>query len=384
MCGIKRNMVAVPLLFVDHAPALGGAERSLLMLLQRLDRSRFAPHLACISGSLAETVQAAGISVHRLDLPRLRRSPRALLTWVSTARSLAVCAREVQARAVVANTVRAAFYAAPAARFACIPFVWHMRDFWLSETQPRHLWADAFLKHALCAAATAVIANSYATAAQLPCSRKITVVHNGIEIDRFDPANDGSTFRRDHGIPLDIPVVGTMGRLRPWKGQDRLLRAMAHVHEQVHTVHTVVIGGSPFGEVDDYVPQLHYLAQDLALPVTFTGQLNDPCPAIAAIDIFVHPGDPEPFGLVNVEAMAMGKPVVAFAHGALPEIVVEDETGLLIRPYDEAVMAEAIIALLHDPVRRTAMGQAGRTRVETHFTIARTVREVENVLETVL
>jgi glycosyltransferase involved in cell wall biosynthesis len=376
-------MVAVPLLFVDHAPALGGAEHSLLMLLQHLDRSRFAPHLACIPGSFAETAQAAGIPVHRLDLPSLRRSPRALSAWGGVARALAVCAREVQARALVANTVRAAFYAAAAARLACIPFIWHMRDFWLSETRPRHPWTDRLLKRVLCAAAAAVIANSHATAAQLPCLRKITVVHNGIQIDRFDPTTDGSAFRRDHGIPPDIPVVGTMGRLRPWKGQDRFLRAMAHVQERVPAVHTLIIGGSPFGEVDDYVPQLHRLAQDLALPITFTGQLADPLPALAAIDIFVHPGDPEPFGLVNVEAMAMGKPVVAFAHGALPEIVIEDETGLLIRPYDEAAMAETIIALLYDSARRAAMGRAGRMRVEAHFTITRTVREVETVLETV-
>ena len=377
-------MVAVPVLFVDHAPALGGAEYSLLMLLRYLNRERFTPHLACPPGGLSEAAQSDGIPVYQLDLPRLRRSARAPFVWLNTAREIAAHAREIQARAVVSNTVRATFYTAPAAKLARIPLIWYMRDFSLGEGQPHHLWIDTFLKRLLCASASAVIANSHATAANLPCRAKTTVIHNGIEIARFNLTLDGVAFRREHNIAASDLVVGTMGRLRPWKGQDRLLRVMARVREQVPDVHTVIIGGSPFGEVDDYVPKLHRLAQDLVLPITFTGQLADPLPALAAVDIFAHPGDPEPFGLVNVEAMAMGKPVVAFDHGALPEIVVDDETGLLITPCNEAAMAAAITALLHNPVHRTAMGQAGRVRVETHFTVARTASEVESVLETVL
>lgn len=377
-------MVTIPLLFVDHAPALGGAEHSLLMLLRHIDRTRFTPHLACPPGGLSEAAQSDTIPVYHLDLPRLRRSPRAPLVWLNTARALAARARQLQARAIIANTVRAAFYAAPAARLAHIPLVWHMRDFWLSETRPRYFWIDTLLKRMLCAAAAVVIANSCATAAQLPCPRKVTVVHNGIESDRFDPATDGSAFRRDYSIPLDSLVVGTMGRLRPWKGQDRLLRTMAHVRKHVPAVHTVIIGGSPFGEVDDYVPKLHRLAQDLVLPVTFTGQLSNPLPALAAIDIFVHPGDPEPFGLVNVEAMAMGKPVVAFAHGALPEIVIEGETGVLVTPGDESALSEAIITLLSDPDICRRFGKAGRNRALEKFPIEQVVSQVSDILQGVI
>jgi len=101
-------------------------------------------------------------------------------------------------------------------------------------------------------------------------------------------------------------------------------------------------------------------------------------------DIFVHSGDPEPFGLVNVEAMTRAKPVVAFAHGALPEIVVNGETGLLVPAGDENTLSEAVITLLRDPTRRVAMGLAGRRRVEQQFTIADTVRGVEAVLDAVL
>ena len=161
---------------------------------------------------------------------------------------------------------------------------------------------------------------------------------------------------------------------------------LARVGEAVPEAHGVIVGGNPFGEDDDYGATLRQLAQRLHIRdrVTFTGQLSDPRPALAAMDVFVHPGDPEPFGLVNVEAMAMAKPVVAFAHGALPEIVVDGETGLLVPPGDEAAMAEAILALLRDPTRRAALGRAGRSRASEQFSVTRTVHEVEAVLDALL
>jgi len=282
---------------------------------------------------------------------------------------------------LVANTVRAAFYGALAARLARVPFVWHMRDFWLSETRPRCLCADRLGKQLLCIAAARVIANSHATAAHLPCRDRVTVVHNGIEVERYDPVMSGAPFRRRYGIPPDVPLVGTVGRLRPWKGQDRFLRVLTQVRKAVPEVWGVVVGGAPFGVQDDYPQRLRRLTADLELGdrVVFTGHLDDVRPPLAAMDVFVHPGDPEPFGLVNVEAMAMGKPVVAFAHGALVEVVVNGETGLLVEPGDEAALAHAVTALLRSPHRRTALGRAGRQRVEQRFDVRRTVKEIEAV-----
>ncbi|MDQ7028778.1 MAG: glycosyltransferase family 4 protein [Ardenticatenia bacterium] len=380
---MARHLVgsSCPILFLDHAPALGGAERSLLLLLKHLDRRRWQPHLACTGGPLAERAAALNVSVHIVPLPRLRRSPRLSVDWLTGARAIVRLAREIKAVLLHANTVRAALYAAPAARLAGIPFVWHMRDFWLSEERPRWPWADRLGKHLLCGAAARVIANSHAVAAHLPCRDRVTVVHNGIEVARFDPALDGAPFRREHSIPLDAPVVGTVGRLRPWKGQDRFLRAMARVAEAMPAAWFLIVGGAVFGVDDDYPQQLRRLAMDLGLAdrVVFTGHLEDVRPALAAMEIFVHAGDPEPFGLVNLEAMAMAKPVVAFAHGALPEIVNDGTTGILVPPEDEAALARAVVALIKEPTRRHTMGQAGRRRARAHFDARRTANMVENM-----
>ncbi|MCB9134156.1 MAG: glycosyltransferase family 4 protein [Anaerolineales bacterium] len=380
-------MALAPLLFLDHATAMGGAEGSLLLLLQHLSR----PHaLACPPGPLAEKAQGLGISVHLTELPRLRRSPRFVLDWARGANEIAQLARGTGARALYGNTVRAALYAAPAARLARVPFIWHMRDFWLSESRPRALWADTFGKRMLIRAARRVITNSHAVAAELPASAKISVVHNGIEVARFDPAMDGGAFRAQYGIPGDAPVAGVVGRLRPWKGQDRFVRAMAHgaarVAENLPEARFLIVGGEIFGVQDAFERDLHALVEALGLTtrVIFTGQLADVRPALAAMEVFVHPGEPEPFGLVNIEAMAMGKPVVAFGHGALPEIVVDGETGVLVPPGDEEALAEAVLGLLRDPARVRQMGAAGRARVEAHFTVQQTVAGVERILDEVL
>jgi glycosyltransferase involved in cell wall biosynthesis len=379
-------MTTVPILFLDHAAALGGAEYSLLLILKHINRERWWPHLACAPGQLAEKAQALGVSVHPVAYPRLRGSPHFLLDWLGGARGIARLAGEIGVRALYANTVRAALYAAPAARLAGVPFIWHMRDFWLSEARPHYLWADRLGKQLLVGSAARVITNSHAVAGHLPRTGKTSVVHNAIEIERLDPICVGQPFRAKYQISSGAPVVGVVGRLRPWKGQDRFLRAMASVAEQMPEAHFLIVGGEIFGIENDYEQELHQLAVELGLAdrVIFTGQLADARPALAAMDVFVHPGDPEPFGLVNIEAMAMGKPVAAFGHGALPEIVVDGETGLLVPPGDEAALAAAVIDLLCTPDRRAGMGLAGRKRVEENFTMGRVTAEIDAILSEVI
>jgi glycosyltransferase involved in cell wall biosynthesis len=375
------NSYPAPLLFVDHAAALGGAEHSLLMILERLDRAHWAPHLACRPGSLAERAAALGIPVHLTPQPRLRRSLSALLDLGKGVRALAKVAHETDAKLLVANTVRAAFYAAPAAHLARIPFVWYRRDFWLGESQPRLPWADTLVKALLGAASARVIANSRATLRRHPLRRKIVVVPNGVQVQRYDPTLDGAPFRAAHGIPAAAPLLGMVGRLSPIKGQDRFLRVLAQALAKEPEVWGVIVGG-PLFEQQDYEASLHRRAGELGIAerVVFTGQLDDPRPALAALDVFVQPGDPEAFGLVNIEAMAMAKPVVAFAHGALPEIVVDGQTGTLAPPGDEAALAQATLALLRDPALRARMGMAGRRRVTRRFAVERTVRALEAIL----
>src|SRR5262249_45452885 len=98
----------------------------------------------------------------------------------------------------------------------------------------------------------------------------------------------------------------------------------------------------------------------------------------------IHASQREPFGRVLLEAMAVGKPVVAPREGGPTEIVADGETGLLVPPRDPDALARAIVALLRDPARRTAMGRAGRARVAAMFDIHDHARRIERVFDQVL
>lgn len=374
------------ILFIDHATAVGGAEQSLLLILQHLDRHQWQPHLACADGRLAQTAQSLDIPIHHIPLPRLRRSRQFARDWHTGSRAISKLARQLDAKILHANTVRAAIYTAPAAQSTRRPFLWHMRDFWLSENRPNQLWADKWGKRFLCLVAARVIANSQATASHLPCTRKVAVLPNAIDVPRFDPNLDGRPLRQQFNIPLNAPVVGMVGRLRPWKGQRRFIQMAIQISQQMPESYFLIVGGSPFGVADSYAAEIQKFAakSELGNRLVFTGHLDDVQPALVAMDVFVHPGDPEPFGLVNIEAMAMAKPVTAFAHGALPEIVIDGETGLLVQPDDIDGLATAVLDLLHQPEKARDWGRNGRLRVEAHFSISHYMTKLDALYRTLL
>jgi len=374
------------ILFLDHAPIIGGAEKSLQSLMRGLRARGFPSHLAAPPGPYADQARREDIQVHEVDFPRLRRSLQSPVNLLATAKKLSGICLEAGAGLIYANTVRAAFYGAPASRLAHVPFIWHMRDFSLSENPRAGGRGDRLGKSILCRAAALVLANSHAVGSGLPCHSKVRVVHNGIDPGHFKAANRGETFRETMGIPAQAPVIGMAGRLRPWKGQIRFLHAMARLAETDPDLYILIAGGPGAEFQDGYETRLREIAgrPPLRGRVVFAGHQEDIRPALEAMTVFVHPGDPEPFGLVNIEAMALGKPVVAFAHGALPEIVDHNQTGLLVQPLDEVGLANAVRQLLEAPERVETMGRAGRERVQSYFTVDRVVQEVAQAIEAIL
>lgn len=360
-------------LFVDHAEALGGAEHSLLLLLRHLDRSRFRPLLACNRGPLAEAATALDVPVILVEMPRIRGEALGPLRLLRGSQALARLIRRRQVDIVHSNVMRASFYAALAARLTGRPLVWHVRDI--------HPPSERWYTRLMCRLATRVIAISQAVAAALPCPHKVTVVYNGLDLEEYPPELEGAVVRAELGLPLDAPVAGIVGRLQAWKGQERFLRAAVQVAERLPQARFLVVGGAIFGDGEAYAAGLRHLATDLGLGerVIFTGHRQDLPRLLAALDVLVHCAEAEPFGRVLIEGMAARRPVVAFADGAVPEIVRHEEMGLLVPPGDEPALAAAMVELLGDAQRRQRMGVAGRHRVEQHFTAAQTARAIEAI-----
>ncbi|NLG50318.1 MAG: glycosyltransferase [Chloroflexi bacterium] len=367
----------IRILFVDHAEALGGAERSLLLLLEHLDRTRFQPVLACNSGPLADAARGLGVQVEPVPMPRLRREAAAPMRLWQGTRALIRLVRRERIDLVHSNVMRASFYASLAAWLTGRPLIWHVRDVFAPGAYVR--WMDH--------RAAVIIAISEATANPLPPGKLIHLIPNGVDVAEFDlPLGTRERVRRELQLEAAAPVVGLVGRLRPWKGQRDFLRAMALVRERHPQARFLVVGGSIFGGDEGYRAELEALARELGLgeAALFTGQREDLPALLSALDVLVHCSvEPEPFGRVMIEGMAARLPVVAYRHGGAGEIVVDQETGLLVPPGDVQALGQAVAALLADPVQAERLGLAGRRRVEERYDVRPLTRRVEHVFASI-
>src|SRR5262249_7851056 len=152
-----------------------------------------------------------------------------------------------------------------------------------------------------------------------------------------------------------------VGRLQPWKGQDRFLRALAELRRGGRDVHGLVVGGDAYGRSPEYVVELARLVERLGLEgaVTMTGQVDDARPYLAAMDVAVNASVGGPLGIVLPEAMAAERAVVAVAAGGPLEIIEPDVTGVLAPGGEPKELAAAIDGLLADPARRARIAAAG-------------------------
>jgi glycosyltransferase involved in cell wall biosynthesis len=204
--------------------------------------------------------------------------------------------------------------------------------------------------------------------------QRIYVVPNALDLSTWDPTIDGQPVRRELGIAEDAPVVGIISRLFRWKGHTYLIDALALVRNELPDVRLVIVGeddpraGWEVGTTFSNLLRQQAAALSIAENVLFTGFRTDVPQLMAAFDVFAHPSWEEPFGMVFLEAMAMHKPVVAWASGGAPEVIVPDQTGLLAERESVTGLAEALIALLRDPALRRRLGDAGRERVQRLFT----------------
>ena len=184
----------------------------------------------------------------------------------------------------------------------------------------------------------------------------------GTDLHQFDPSHfKKMEAQKFFGLPLDKKIVGVLGRLDKLKGQDILLRSAPEVIEQHPHVLFLVAGDETAGE-HGYKEYLLELCRSLEIEryVKFIPFTEDVPQLMAALDVFVLPSFSETFGLIVVEAMAMGRPIIATNAGGLPEIIVNGKTGLLIKPKDANAVARAIHRILTDAALRSSLSHSAR------------------------
>lgn len=216
--------------------------------------------------------------------------------------------------------------------------------------------------------------------------KRVFTLPNAIDFSEYQEPVDRLGVRQEFGLSADAILVIVVGRLMRRKGLDIFLEALAQVVPQHPQVHALIVGGEAITE-QGLQQELQQLAQQLNLSehVHFSGMRRDVPRLLLAADIasFV-PTEPEPFGRVIIEAMAAGLPVIGARHGAIPDIIREGETGLLVPSGDPPALAAALQQLLADPATARRMGQAGRGRAVQHYSIAHQIQHLTAIYDEIL
>lgn len=380
------------ILFVHCESDLYGSNVSLVNLCANLDQNEFQPLvLLALPGPLKTVLEERGIKVFIRPMSYLRRaySPSFMLMFM--ARYLpgiwgaAGIIRNHQIDLVHTNTshVQAG---AIAGRLLGTKVVWHVR-----EIIPNPQFIVKPLYQFIGQVSDRIICISRAVLAHLESligpSKKLTCVYNAVDLDRFKPKHIALATRRSLGLPDHAPIIGLVGRITFWKGQDIFIQAVAMLSQKFPSARFLIVGDIDRSCYQDYYQGLMSLSRSLGIEdkIIFTGFRQDIPALMEAMDILVVPSTrPEPFGLVVLEAMAMNKPVIATNHGGAAEIIENQDLGFLVPSHQPGAIAEKIEFLLTHHQLRSLIGERARQHVEKNFTIKAYVENVQKIYRQVL
>jgi len=325
----------------------------ILSLLRGLDRNRFSPGLACPPGLLADKTADLGVPVHPIAISSTSNP----FKFFFNARALARLMGREKPQILHSHAWSASAAAALALRLT------RQRPYLVCtiHNYPPEGWLARRIVNRVARAADRIICVSRALTYLLNESQeeKSEVIPNGIEIP--DSFHSREALRRQMGLPQEVPIAGTVARFAPQKGIAILLEVAAKVKE----AHFAVIGEGPLK------PELEARARGLGLRdrFHFLGRVPEAKSLLPAFDLVAIPSLSEGSSIAAMEAMAAGRPIVASRLGALEEIIVEGETGLLVAPGSSEELAAAIEKVLRNPSLAAKMGEAGNLRVRQNFTL---------------
>ena len=372
-------------LLVHSSSGRYGADRQLHLVATGLDAARFEPLvLLPEDGPLADDLRRDGVEVLVQPLSVLRRelfTPTGLTGVARQAArdavSLGGLIRRRRVALVHSNTSVMLSGAAAAAR-SRVPHVWHVREIY-SGFGP--LWP---VYRRVLERAAALPCVSAATAAQFGSGKRVRVLHDGLAVDpRRAPR---AQARAALGIASDAPAIAVLGRISEWKGQDVLVRALAEPPLAERGA-IGLLAGEAWPGAEHRAGRLLALASSVGVRdrLALVGFRDDVENVLGAADVVAVPSSsPDPLPGAAIEAAAAGCAVIASAHGGLPEIIRDGETGFLVAPGDPGSLARAAAELIDDPSRRERLGAAAARDVRERFAAWRLHRGVAELYEAVL
>ncbi|HVJ93190.1 MAG TPA: glycosyltransferase family 4 protein [Labilithrix sp.] len=398
----------VRVLFINDTARNGGPGRSLFYILRFLDPAVI--HRAVVlprPGVISELYTSRGVTEDLLFEPDLVENPiephrrsmaredfeapiavrgaRAAFNVFRAGRAMARLTMLLRRGAfdlVYCNGTNADFAGGLLARTSGVPALWHVRYTSLPKAVRGvhdRLAASEGVKRIVCV--------SNASAGLFPhCPEKVRVIHNALDTEEFNATGIEPCLKKELGLPQDAVVFGSQGRILPRKGYVEMIHAArgalaAMTDDERRRAFFAVLGDTPEDIRPDHLAECRALVSSLGMEekFRFLGFRADIKPYAADFDVAVVPSiyaDPLPRAVI--EAMALGKPVIAFDVGGVSEMLESGKTGTLVRGGDSDALAREMLRYFRDPALRAAHGRAGRLRVEQNFDGARQARRIQN------
>jgi glycosyltransferase involved in cell wall biosynthesis len=382
-----------PILFIHHANDMYGADIGLLHSIKTLDPQKYYPivilPMDMPTGMLSPELDRLGVEYHFAHLGILRRKYLTLRTifplFVELVRGIAYVRSTAHKRgvALVYTNTFVTLSGAIGGRLAGVPVLWHIREI---LALPRPIRWILYKALGLCADRIVCISRAVRDSVLKEAPKlasKSVVVYNAVSVAAGNGAGKDIELREELEVSQDSLLVGMVGRISHWKGQEVLAEAAALVLQDRPDVHFVAVG-SYFADESHYLQKLksvinnHGLANRFHL-LDYRSNVTD---IYRALDVFVLPSvKPEPFGRVTVEAMTQGRAVIATNHGGSCELIEEGVTGMLVPPADPKSLAAAIELLLVDRPLREKIGKAAASYAKENFGLAGHGKQMRNLID---
>ena len=371
----KKNI-----LYISSFPSLqGGGQRSLLLLLEYLDRERYTPYLlAPCEGELTEAAADLGVTTYG-DITHVLKFPKIITLRVdqifSTLYELNRFCKTNRIDLIHTDGPRNAFYGGIVARLQKIPMIWHIR----ASNRDRY---DRLLYQL--SSKIILVARILRRRFQwVKTDDKFVTIYNGIDLSVFRNDKGNYSIRKQYGIGDEELLISVTARVERLKGQKFLIEACGKLRSRLSNYRILIAG-----EIAE--PAYQKECQELAVAygikdkIIFTGHVENVAQIMNATDIFVLPSLFEAFPRAVIEAMGAGRPVVATDVGGCVEAVENEVSGFIVPPGNVTALADVLHKLGKDKQLRDVVGKAARIRAEKKFNIEENVRQTEKVYHELL
>lgn len=366
------------ILFLHAGAEMYGADKVMLDLIKRLDKSKYNPLVILpTDGVLVDALKKENIKVVVMPYPIMRRkyfNLKGLIQYaygmVKYTNKITKMAKKQHINLIHTNTA-ATLEGSFVSKKLHIPQLWSIHEIIVSPKIMYTVTSKLIAKYSSITITDSKAVKDHLDASGYFKENAVKVIYNGVDSNRFKPDNDCSYLYNEWNIPKDAKIIGMMGRVNSWKGQADFLKAANIIMSKFRNVYTVFIGAAFEGEewrekeLANAISQSPYKDR-----IINKGYRTDSEGIYKLYDVFVLPStNPDPLPTVVLEAMATGKPIVGYKHGGVCEMVKDGYNGLLAEVRNPEDLAAKIESLLEDDDKRIEMGENSRKRLLKKFSI---------------